>query len=718
MDCMAQLYSHYICLFRVCFFVVLVCFGIQNVNAQLDVSTGYTGSQLANALAGPGVIVSNISYSGDPVAAGLFDGTSSNIGIDSGVLFTTGHVIAAVGPNSAPGAGFNNTGPTYTPVANTFDACILEFDVVPVFDTLKFNYVFGSEEYPEYVNQFNDGFGLFLSGPGIAGNQNIAMLPGGIIPVTINTVNSGMNSIYYNDNTGGTSVQYDAFTTKLTAKANVQPCQTYHLQFVIFDSRDPFFDSGVFVEYGSITSGQESLSINDVATCAGQSVTLIANTVVGGGTYLWNTGETTESIVVTHNVNTQYALDYFFGTCNALYTATVNVFVTPGVNVSISPDTVAICPGQSAMLTGNISATGINPKNFSNSVPVVIADASSTGSTFQTTSNINVTGMNASSLGPNTLSSVCIDIVHSRVSDLAVYLQAPNGSFIPLSLNNGGSGMNYLSTCFDDIGQAISSGVAPFSGNWTPEQPLDSLTGPVNGNWSLQIFDQVNGIVGQIQSWNITFNDYVSITGFSWMPTTGLTNANTLTPIAGPLVNTTYRLGVENSLGCVDTAEVSVEIGGLEMTLSSTNVTCGDTNGTATVNLLNGTAPINYAWSNGANTAAITNLPTGNYAVMVTDAVGCFASGSVNIVPAGVPSGPPGIWTWLGTYSQIWFEPCNWDKLTVPDSTSNVLIPGGTPYACWVGFDTAYCRTRTIDYSNGGHLYIHRNSGGKMIVKP
>jgi len=52
----------------------------------------------------------------------------------------------------------------------TFDASILEFDFIPQSDTLKFNYIFGSEEYPEYVNSgYNDVFGFFISGPGIAG---------------------------------------------------------------------------------------------------------------------------------------------------------------------------------------------------------------------------------------------------------------------------------------------------------------------------------------------------------------------------------------------------------------------------------------------------------------------------------------------------------------------------------------------------------------------
>lgn len=69
----------------------------------------------------------------------------------------------------------------------------MEFDFVPATDNISFNYVFGSEEYPEYVcSQFNDVFAFFISGPGIVGLQNIAIVQGTAnMPVAINSVNVG-----------------------------------------------------------------------------------------------------------------------------------------------------------------------------------------------------------------------------------------------------------------------------------------------------------------------------------------------------------------------------------------------------------------------------------------------------------------------------------------------------------------------------------------------
>ena len=116
---------------------------------------------------------------------------------------------------------------------------------------------FASEEYPEYVNQFNDVFAFFISGPGITGpyssptgfpggSANIALLPGTTTPVTINNVNNGdndcfsggpsgpcVNCAFYVDNCNGTTVEFDGFTTKLEAKIPVNPCQTYHLKLAI-----------------------------------------------------------------------------------------------------------------------------------------------------------------------------------------------------------------------------------------------------------------------------------------------------------------------------------------------------------------------------------------------------------------------------------------------------------------------------------------------------
>ncbi len=257
-----------------------------SLSAQLITSSQSAASLVQNTLIGPGVSVSNVSFSGASGAIGKFTANGTNLGINSGIVITTGAISGGAGPqgpNNQSNAGVDNGTPGYSALSNlvggtaTYNASILEFDFIPYADTVRFKYVFGSEEYPEYVgSQFNDVFAFFISGPGISGLQNIAKLPNGT-PVTINNVNNGnpggtgsgvgaspaVNPAYYVYNgvgnnapyNGSTSyIQYDGFTKVLEAWSKVECGKTYHLRICIADVGDGIFDSGIFLEANSLTS--------------------------------------------------------------------------------------------------------------------------------------------------------------------------------------------------------------------------------------------------------------------------------------------------------------------------------------------------------------------------------------------------------------------------------------------------------------------------------
>ena len=226
-------------------------------------------------MAGGGLTATGITYTGSPNSRGTFNGSASNIGFNSGILLTSGNLTNAIGPNNMSGASLGNLlagDPDLDMIMNptlSYDATILEFDFVATSDSIKFNYVFGSEEYMEFVSTtpggINDGFGFFISGPGISGPfsggaQNIAIIPGTALPVTMFNLNLNTNNAYYFDNgdgfgTGtapdGATVQYDGFTVPLQAVAAVQCGQTYHVKLAIADGGDDILDSGVFIEEGS-----------------------------------------------------------------------------------------------------------------------------------------------------------------------------------------------------------------------------------------------------------------------------------------------------------------------------------------------------------------------------------------------------------------------------------------------------------------------------------
>jgi len=267
-------------------FFILIGFSflcLTNVaKAQLVVNTALTPQQLVqNILIGTGVTVSNVSFTGSASAIGEFDATNTVLTINSGVLISTGNAVDAVGPNNTGSSGtdLSQAGDALLTAISgntTFDAAILEFDFVPTSDTVKFNYCFGSEEYLEFVNMgVNDAFGFFISGPNPAGgnytSQNIALIPGTAIPVTIDDLNNLSNSAYYIDNGDGftapynasnTYIQYDGYTVPLTAIAPVVPCQTYHIRLAIADGGDGVYDSGVFLEANSFTTNSIDVHIS------------------------------------------------------------------------------------------------------------------------------------------------------------------------------------------------------------------------------------------------------------------------------------------------------------------------------------------------------------------------------------------------------------------------------------------------------------------------
>ncbi len=108
--------------------------------------------------------------------------------------------------------------------------------------------------------------------------------------------------------------------------------------------------------------------------------------------------------------------------------------------------------------------------------------------------------------------SVCINLTHTYDSDLDIWLICPDNSFIELSTGNGGGGQNYTNTCFKDTAISfISSGTAPFTGDYIPESFLYHANNGQNpnGDWKLLIHDTYPfSDAGNLISWSITFGNH------------------------------------------------------------------------------------------------------------------------------------------------------------------------------------------------------------------
>jgi PKD repeat protein len=281
--------------------------------AQID-------SIISNFMLGGCVEVTNIHYTGVPAAAGLFIDPSLSIGLAYGVILTTGDAQIALGPNNSESAGISNELPGDTLLdvfagAPTYDACIVEFDFIPSGDTIFVaDFVFGSEEYPEFVNSgYNDAFGFFVEGPSTNGPLNVAWIPGSSTPIAIDNVNAGMNSEYYVDNTAGTTLQYDGYTTPIYLQYPVLAGETYHLKVVIADAGDGIYDSGVIIRSQSFCADSWFQSSEFVAEPQPDGMTVqFHNLSQRADDFVWDFGDGTTSTEVspthTYSLPDDYAV--------------------------------------------------------------------------------------------------------------------------------------------------------------------------------------------------------------------------------------------------------------------------------------------------------------------------------------------------------------------------------------------------------------------------
>lgn len=240
------------------------------VNAQVTLAP-LSDTAIANYLQGSGITINNLVINCDSQAYGQMTTGVSSFPMGDGLILSTGKISDI--PNAASTSISNNFGNAgdqdimNTVTFQTYDACALEFDAVPTFGNIYFEYVWGSEEYPEFVCSFNDAFLLLVSGPGINGTYlnnatNIAILPDSSTIVSINTVHDNIggqscptpfDSLYI-DNSADTTVAFDGYTQMLTAGINLNAGATYHFKIVVADVQDGIYDSGVFLLQNSVRS--------------------------------------------------------------------------------------------------------------------------------------------------------------------------------------------------------------------------------------------------------------------------------------------------------------------------------------------------------------------------------------------------------------------------------------------------------------------------------
>ncbi|WP_321265347.1 choice-of-anchor L domain-containing protein, partial [Psychroserpens sp.] len=302
--------------------------------------------------------VSNITFStgtnfGDEDGIGYFISNGTDFPFTDGLIMTSGDASEARGPNnigmSAGGFGWPGDAELDAAVGiNSNNATIIEFDFVPLADSISFDFLMASEEYDmgSFECNFSDAFAFLLT-DAMGNTTNLAVLPGTTTPILVTNIHldngfcPAINEQYFGGYTpnNGPPIGFDGRTAVFTAQSPVIPGDNYSIKLVVADATDTALDSGVFIEAGSFNLGGDlgdDITIAaGTAECGGQVITL--DTQAPSATHVWYMngmeipGETGSTLDVTQPG--VYSVDVIFsGACQASDSVVVEFKPSPVAN--------------------------------------------------------------------------------------------------------------------------------------------------------------------------------------------------------------------------------------------------------------------------------------------------------------------------------------------------------------------------------------------------
>lgn len=677
--------------------LVLSLFPMLAIQAQMVVNETLEDEELVQTLAGEGVIISNININCPSGSYGQFQCENCNVGIESGIVLASGPIDLVVGPNDNGGAGEGIGTPGDPDLEgligdNTNDACALIMDIEAASDTITFNYVFGSDEYLEFVGSFNDVFAFFISGPGIVGQQNIALIPGTTTPVSINNVNDVSNPSFYVDNgTGGTApqnsdpfyIQYDGFTTVLQAQAVVIPCETYTLKLVVADAIDGVLDSGVFIEAGSIRANK--VSIDATTELAGLGFENAVEGCINGIINFNLDFSTQDTTVITFEVSgtAQSGIDYeelpasitmYPGDTSAQL---VVIPIDDGIQESL--ETIHINITNSGLCTSTVLDSAIiqiQDNIIAQAQPSIVQTCAGTPIQLLSSGGLDCVWEPATYLDdPNSCSPISTPLTSITYAAITTVGSCADTAYVTINMDDDFTPLvvEQIEICDGEMAQLSASGGLFYL--WEPSNDLSCTdcpdpvySGGSNATYTVTIYDNVgctftgvtNIVTGSVdlgfetQAHTICMGDSFNLdvttpsaTTYTWTPQEGLSCTDCPNPVVTPSADITYT--VTAAVGtCTDMATVSFTTSAAFADAGSDIVDC------QTLNTILGndvaTEGFTYEWSPNlfleaadvaqANFSIDTEgMPTFQqvYTLTVADSIGCEATDEVLVTVEARP---------------------------------------------------------------------------------
>ncbi len=363
---------------------------------------------------------------------------------------------------------------------------------------------------------------------------------------------------------------------------------------------------------------------NIVCGTSAGSATASASGGASGFTYSWSNNLTTASITnLLANTYTVTATDAH--SCTATASATIQI--TGALNLSVVP-TATTCFGAS---TGSAIAN-------------VTGDASQVSYHWST----NATTSYITNVPAATYYVTASDITGCSASSSTTVSQ-PGEVNVSVTANN--------ISCGETSGSATASasgGVSGYTYSWSNGNTTSSITNLIANTYNVTVSDAHNctasatAVISSSGSLNLsvtptsvscngtsTGSAAAGVTGdansVNYMWSTAATTAYITDVAAG-----TYSVTASDTTGCSASAAVTIaqpEV--LHVSITSVNIACGLSTGSAIAVVNGGTMTYSYVWSNGASDSSISNLLANTYRVTVTDAHGCTAASSATIINSG-----------------------------------------------------------------------------------